>query len=57
MSAQANKTLVRLLFDEVWNHNDLEVAQEIADKDCSSIENLLDHSGLCRLLSGSSVLS
>jgi hypothetical protein len=57
MSAQANKTLVRLVFDEVWNHNDLEVAQEIADKDCSSIENLLDHSGLCRLLSGSSVLS
>jgi len=39
MSAQANKTLVRRLFEEVWNNGNLETAKEIVDKNYSSIEN------------------
>jgi ketosteroid isomerase-like protein len=39
MSAQANKTLVQRLFEEVWNQNNLTVANEIIHKEYSSIEN------------------
>lgn len=40
MSAQQNKAMVRRLFEEVWNQDNMDVAKEILHSDYSSSENI-----------------
>lgn len=40
MAEQQNKELVRRLFEEVWNGNNMETAKEIIHPDYRSVENI-----------------
>jgi hypothetical protein len=40
MSAQQNKALVRRLYEEVWNQDNMDVAKEILHDDYRSFENI-----------------